>query len=218
MNKERQRLNDAVKNKINWKKWGPYLTDRQWGTIREDYSPYGNAWEYVPHDEARSKAFRWGEEGIGGISDDQQIICFALGLWNQKDPIIKERYFGLTSNEGNHGEDVKDYYYYLDNTPTHSYMKMLYKFPQDEFPYSKLVEENKKRSKLEPEYELIDTGIFDDDKYFDVFIEYAKAGVDDIFIRITAFNRASIDAELYLLPQIWFRNTWLGDMIIINLS
>jgi len=218
MNKERQRLNDAVKNKINWKKWGPYLTDRQWGTIREDYSPYGNAWEYVPHDEARSKAFRWGEEGIGGISDDQQIICFALGLWNQKDPIIKERYFGLTSNEGNHGEDVKDYYYYLDNAPTHSYMKMLYKFPQDEFPYSKLVEENKKRSKLEPEYELIDTGIFDDDKYFDVFIEYAKAGVDDIFIRITAFNRASIDAELYLLPQIWFRNTWLGDMIIINLS
>jgi len=218
MNKERQRLNDAVKNKINWKKWGPYLTDRQWGTIREDYSPYGNAWEYVPHDEARSKAFRWGEEGIGGISDDQQIICFALGLWNQKDPIIKERYFGLTSNEGNHGEDVKEYYYYLDNTPTHSYMKMLYKFPQDEFPYSKLVEENKKRSKLEPEYELIDTGIFDDDKYFDVFIEYAKAGVDDIFIRITAFNRASIDAELYLLPQIWFRNTWLGDMIIINLS
>src|SRR5438552_10925499 len=162
--------------KSGWKKWGPYLTDRQWGTVREDYSPYGNAWEYVSHDMARSKAYRWGEEGIAGICDDQQLLCFAVALWNKKDPIIKERYFGLTGNEGNHGEDVKELYYYLDSAPTHSCMKMLYKYPQNEFPYAWLVEENRRRGKHEPEFELIDTGIFNEDKYFDFFVEYAKAG------------------------------------------
>jgi hypothetical protein len=188
--------------------WGPYLTDRQWGTVREDYSPYGNAWEYVTHEMARSKAYRWGEEGIAGISDDQQIICFAVAFWNQKDPIIKERYFGLTGNEGNHGEDVKELYYYLDSTPSHSYMKMLYKYPQQTFPYEWLINENRKRSKDEPEFELIDTGIFDDDRYFDIFVEYAKADVEDILIRITVHNRGREDAMIHVLPTLWFRNTW----------
>jgi hypothetical protein len=191
-----------------WRKWGPYLTDRQWGTVREDYSPNGTAWEYVSHDAARSKAYRWGEEGIAGISDDQQALCFAVALWNGNDPVIKERYFGLTGNEGNHGEDVKELYYYLDSTPTHSYMKMLYKYPQEEFPYRRLVEENKRRSKQEPEFELMDTGIFHEDKYFDVFVEYAKADVLDILIKITVYNRANEDATLHLLPTLWFRNTW----------
>jgi hypothetical protein len=188
--------------------WGPYLTDRQWGTVREDYSPFGNAWEYVSHDMARSKAYRWGEEGIAGISDDQQLLCFAPAFWNQKDPIIKERYFGLTGNEGNHGEDVKELYYYLDSTPNHSYMKMLYKYPQQAFPYEWLINENRKRSKHEPEFELIDTGIFDDDQYFDIFVEYAKADVEDILIRITVHNRGKEDAILHVLPTLWFRNTW----------
>lgn len=208
MDKEKVRLQGVKKDGKVWQKWGPYLSDRQWGTVREDYSPYGTAWEYVSHDDARSKTYRWGEEGIAGISDDQQLICFSLALWNKKDPIIKERYFGLTGNQGNHGEDVKEYYYYLDNTPTHSYMKMLYKYPQSEFPYSYLVEENNRRTKADPEFELIDTGIFNEDKYFDVFIEYAKNSGEDICIKITAHNRSIEKAELNLLPQVWFRNTW----------
>ncbi len=208
MNSEKERLLSIKNGNELWRKWGPYLTDRQWGTVREDYSFNGDAWNYISHDEARSKAYRWGEEGIGGISDDKQLLCFALALWNKKDPILKERYFGLTNYEGNHGEDVKEYYYYLDNTPTHSYMKMLYKYPQAEFPYQILVEENKKLTKADPEFELIDTGIFNNDEYFDVFIEYAKNNEEDIFIKITAFNRAKHKAPIYLIPQIWFRNTW----------
>jgi hypothetical protein len=203
MNIERQRLGD-----LDWKKWGPYVTDRQWGTVREDYSADGAAWEFVSHDMARSKAYRWGEEGIGGISDNQQLICFAIALWNKRDPIIKERYFGVTGNEGNHGEDVKELYYYLDSTPTHSYMKMLYKYPQQEYPYSWLIAENQRRAKSEPEFELIDTGIFDENKYFDVFVEYAKADPNDILIKISVYNRGSEDAALNVMPTIWFRNTW----------
>jgi len=208
MNKEKKRIQSIKDSGKLWRKWGPYLTDRQWGTVREDYSPNGTAWEYVSHDDARSKAYRWGEEGIAGISDDKQLICFSIALWNKKDPIIKERYFGLTGNQGNHGEDVKEYYYYLDNTPTHSYMKMLYKYPQSEFPYSYLVDENNKRTKADPEFELIDTGIFNEDKYFDVFIEYAKNSEEDILIKITAHNRGKEKSFLDILPQIWFRNTW----------
>ena len=195
-------------DRATWQKWGPYLTDRQWGTVREDYSPHGNAWEYVTHDMARSKAYRWGEEGIGGISDDQQLLCFALAFWNTKDPILKERYFGLTGNEGNHGEDVKELYYYLDSTPTHSYMKMLYKYPHTEYPYSWLVNENRHRGKADAEFEILDTGIFNDDRYFDVFIEYAKADVEDVLIKITVHNRSKEDADLHVLPTLWFRNTW----------
>ena len=176
--------------------------------MREDYSDYGTAWEFVSHDAARSKAYRWGEEGIAGISDDQQLLCFAIALWNKKDPIIKERYFGVTGNEGNHGEDVKELYYYLDSTPTHSYMKMLYKYPQAEYPYSELINENRRRDKTQPEFELIDTGIFNEDKYFDVFMEYAKAAANDILIKITVHNRGNEDASLHVLPTIWFRNTW----------
>ncbi len=208
MTAENDRLQEAAAGKAPWKKWGPYLTERQWGTVREDYSASGTAWEAVSHDMARSKAYRWGEEGIGGISDDQQLLCFAPGLWNGKDPIVKERIFGLTGNEGNHGEDAKEYYYYLDSTPTHSYMKMLYKYPQQAFPYERLVQENRSRGAEDPEFELIDTGIFDEDRYFDVFIEYAKSGPQDILIRLSVFNRGPDIAALYLLPQIWFRNTW----------
>jgi hypothetical protein len=207
MNAEKKRL-EASRHAGGWKKWGPYVTERQWGTVREDYSPYGNAWEYVSHDAARSKAFRWGEEGIAGISDEQQLLCFALALWNGRDPILKERLFGLTGNEGNHGEDVKEYYYYLDSTPTHSYMKMLYKYPQHEFPYSWLVEENRRRGKGAPEFELVETGLFNEDRYFDVFVEYAKAAPDDILIRLTAHNRGPEAATIHLLPTVWFRNTW----------
>ena len=170
---EQIRLNQARNDHVPWKKWGPYLSERQWGTVREDYSHDGNAWSYFPHDHARSRAYRWGEDGLGGISDDQQRLCFALALWNERDPILKERLFGLTNNEGNHGEDVKEYYFYVDSTPTHSYMKYLYKYPQGEFPYLDLVETNRRRSRHELEYELLDTGIFDDDRYFDVFVEYA---------------------------------------------
>jgi hypothetical protein len=210
---ERKRLEEASRNagqETAWKKWGPYVTERQWGTVREDYSPYGNAWEYVSHDAARSKAFRWGEEGLAGICDERQLLCFALALWNGRDPILKERLFGLSGNEGNHGEDVKEYYYYLDSTPTHSYMKMLYKYPQLAFPYNWLVEENRpaRRGKGAPEFELVDTGIFNEDRYFDVFVEYAKAAPDDILIRITAHNRGPEAATVHLLPTIWFRNTW----------
>jgi len=206
--REEQRLEESRDRKAHWKRWGPYLSERQWGTVREDYSANGTAWDYLPHDHARSRTYRWGEDGIGGISDRHQLICFALALWNGRDPILKERLFGLTGSEGNHGEDVKEYYFYLDSTPTHSYMKMLYKYPQAEFPYGRLVDENRRRSKHEPEFELLDTGVFDDNRYFDVFVEYAKAASEDILIRITAHNRGPEAAELHLLPTIWFRNTW----------
>jgi hypothetical protein len=205
---EELRLEESRTRTAHWKRWGPYLSERAWGTVREDYSAYGAAWDYLPHDHARSRAYRWNEDGIAGISDRHQHICFALALWNGRDPILKERLFGLTGNEGNHGEDVKEYYFYLDSTPTHSYMKYLYKYPQAEFPYGRLVEENRSRGKLAPEFELIDTGIFDDDRYFDVVIEYAKAGVEDILVRISATNRGPEPAELHLLPTIWFRNSW----------
>jgi hypothetical protein len=204
MNEEQQRLQNPL-----WKKWGPYVSDRQWGTVREDYSANSDAWGSTTHDMARSKAWRWGEEGIGGISDNKQKLCFAMAFWNKKDPIIKERYFGLASGEGNHGEDVKEFYYYLDSTPTHSYMKMLYKYPQTEYPYNWLLEENKKRTRQDPEFELNDTGIFDNHKYFDVFTEYAKASEEDILIRITVHNRGGEDASLHVLPTVWFRNTWV---------
>jgi hypothetical protein len=208
MNSEKKRLEETMRGAAAWKKWGPYLTERQWGTVREDYSPYGNAWEFVSHDAARSKAYRWGEDGIAGVSDDAQLLCLSLALWNGRDPILKERIFGLTGNEGNHGEDVKEYYYYLDSTPTHSYMKMLYKYPQREFPYGALVEENRRRGKGAAEFELVDTGIFDDDRYFDVFVEYAKADVEDLLMKITVHNRGHENATLDVLPQVWFRNTW----------
>src|ERR1700726_4835325 len=187
--REDERLEETRTRKKYWKRWGPYLAERQWGTVREDYSSNGTAWEYFPHDHARSRAYRWGEDGIGGISDRHQRGCFALALWNGRDPILKERLFGLTGNEGNHGEDVKEYYFYLDSTPTHSYMKYLYKYPQAEFPYGTLVRENRQRNKSQPAYELLDTGVFNDNRYFDVFIEYAKAAPEDILIKITAWNR-----------------------------
>jgi hypothetical protein len=205
---EQKRLNDAREEGTPWKKWGPYLSERQWGTVREDYSDNGNAWHYFSHDQARSRAYRWGEDGLAGISDDQQQLCFALALWNGRDPILKERLFGLTNSEGNHGEDVKEYYFYLDSTPTHSYMKYLYKYPQGEYPYCDLIETNKRRSREEFEYELLDTGVFDDNRYFDVFVEYAKADPEDILIRISAHNRGPEVATVHLLPTIWFRNTW----------
>ena len=205
---EQKRLNDARQAGIPWKKWGPYLSERQWGTVREDYSQDGNAWDYFTHDQARSRAYRWGEDGLAGISDDRQRLCFALALWNGQDPILKERAFGLTNSEGNHGEDVKDYYFYLDSTPTHSYMKYLYKYPQREFPYRDLVETNRRRTKEELEYELLHTGVFDDDRYFDVFVEYAKEGPEDILIRISVHNRGPEAARIHLLPTLWFRNTW----------
>jgi hypothetical protein len=208
MTAEKQRLIEDRDKKKNWRKFGPYLSERQWGTVREDYSVNGDAWQYVTHDHARSKAYRWGEDGIGGISDEHQLLNFSVAFWNKKDPIIKERIFGLTGKEGNHGEDCKEHYYYLDSTPTHSYMKMLYKYPQGEFPYAKLVEENMKRTRMDPEYDLIDTGIFNDNKYFDVFIEYAKASPTDLLVKITAHNRGSKKADLHILPQVWFRNTW----------
>jgi hypothetical protein len=205
---EQKRLNEAREVGTPWKKWGPYLSERQWGTVREDYSEDGNAWDYFTHDQARSRAYRWGEDGLAGISDDRQLLCFALALWNERDAILKERAFGLTNSEGNHGEDVKDYYFYLDSTPTHSYMKYLYKYPQREFPYRDLLETNRRRTKEELEYELLDTGIFDDDRYFDVFVEYAKEGTDDILIRVSVHNRGPEAARLQLLPTLWFRNTW----------
>ena len=205
---EAQRLDQSRNRTVHWKRWGPYVSERAWGTVREDYSSSGSAWDYLPHDHARSRAYRWNEDGIAGISDRHQKICFALALWNGKDPILKERIFGLSGTEGNHGEDVKEYYFYLDSTPTHSYMKYLYKYPQSEFPYARLIEENRVRGKLASEFELIDTGVFDDNRYFDVNVEYAKAGVEDILIKITAVNRGPETAELHLLPTIWFRNTW----------
>ena len=206
--KEQKRLNEARETGVPWKKWGPYLSERQWGTVREDYSQDGNAWDYFNHDQARSRAYRWGEDGLAGISDDKQQLCFAIALWNGRDPILKERLFGLTNSEGNHGEDAKEYYFYLDSTPTHSYMKYLYKYPQGEFPYRDLIETNRKRSREELEYELLDTGIFDADRYFDVFVEYAKADPEDLLIKISVHNRGPEAAELHLLPTLWFRNTW----------
>src|SRR6516225_6813857 len=205
------RLWEARTNKTPWRKWGPYLSERQWGTVREDYSQDGNAWDYFTHDQARSRAYHWGEDGLAGISGDRQLICFALALWNGRDPILKERLFGLTNSEANHGEDVKEYYFYLDSTPTHSYMKYLYKYPQAAYPYDDLVTTNKKRTKFEQEYELIDTKVFDEDRYFDVFVEYAKADVEDVLVKITVANRGPEAATLHVLPTLWFRNTWFRD-------
>ncbi|MEH1797923.1 MAG: glucosidase [Nostoc sp.] len=208
LTQEEIRLAEALSHKAHWRRWGPYLSDRQWGTVREDYSPNGTAWDYFTHDQARSRAYRWGEDGIAGISDNHQRLCFAIALWNGEDSILKERLFGLTGSEGNHGEDVKEYYFYLDNTPTHSYMKALYKYPHQAFPYSQLVAENQQRNRHEPEFELLDTGIFDENRYFDVFIEYAKNTAEDILIQIKVVNRGSEAKTLHLLPTLWFRNTW----------
>jgi len=205
------RLSEARERTAHWKQWGPYLSERQWGTVREDYSRDGDAWAYLSHDHARSRAYRWGEDGIAGISDNHQRLCFAWAFWNGRDPILKERLFGLSGPQGNHGEDVKECYFHLDSTPTHSYMKYLYKYPQAAFPYEDLVAENQRRSRSAPEYELLDTGVFDEDRYWDILIEYAKAGVNDILIRVTATNRGPEAAVLDLLPTLWFRNTWAWD-------
>jgi len=209
--REEERLRAAQQRTAHWRRWGPYLAERQWGTVREDYSAHGTAWDYFPHDHARSRAYRWGEDGLAGISDNHGRLCFALALWNGRDPILKERLFGVTGSEGNHGEDVKEYYFYLDSTPTHSYMKLLYKYPQAEFPYARLVEEGRRRDRRAPEYELIDTGVFDSDRYFDVTVEYAKAAPDDVLVRVTTTNRGLELAELCLLPTLWYRNTWAWD-------
>ncbi len=205
---EQKRLTDDRERGAKWKKWGPYLSERQWGTVREDYSENGDAWNYFTHDQARSRAYHWGEDGLAGISDDKQQLCFALALWNGNDPIIKERLFGLTNSESNHGEDVKEYYFYLDSTPTHSYMKYLYKYPQAAFPYANLVKTNSSRTRNEFEYELLDTGVFDHDRYFDVFVEYAKESPEDILIKISVFNRGPEPAFINVLPTLWFRNVW----------
>jgi hypothetical protein len=208
MTAEHQRLQDTHSHSVPWKKWGPYLSDRQWGTVREDYSPTGEAWDYFSHEQSHSRAYRWGEDGLLGISDEKQRLCFSLALWNGKDPVMKERLFGLTGNQGNHGEDVKEYYFYLDSTPTHSYLKGLYKYPQAEYPYGWLVEENQRRGRHAPEFELLDTGVFEGDRYFDVFVEYAKASAEDILIQISVVNRGPETKELHVLPHLWFRNTW----------
>ncbi|HWE23075.1 MAG TPA: glucosidase, partial [Myxococcales bacterium] len=208
MSAEDRRLDEARDGNVPWRKWGPYLSERQWGTVREDYSESGDAWNYFSHDHARSRAYRWGEDGLAGISDDRQLLCFALALWNGKDPILKERLFGMTNREGNHGEDVKEYYFYLDSTPTHSYMKYLYKYPQSAYPYDNLVATNRSRGARDFEYELLDTGVFDQDRYFDVFVEYAKASPEDVLVQITVSNRGPEPAALHVLPTIWFRNVW----------
>src|SRR5215813_5666463 len=208
MTAEQGRLEEAQEKKVPWRQWGPYLSERQWGAVREDYSEDGNAWDYFSHDQARSRAYHWGEDGLSGISDDKQRLCFALALWNGKDAILKERVFGLTNSEANHGEDVKEYYYYLDSTPTHSYMKYLYKYPQNEFPYLDLINTNRSRSKTDPEYELLDTGIFNEDRYFDVFVGYAKASPTDMLVEISIANRGPAEAEIHVLPTLWFRNFW----------
>ena len=228
-NPEGERLEEADARRQPWRKWGPYVSERQWGTVREDYSADGDAWNYLPHDHARSRAYRWGEDGIGGFCDAKQRLCLAVALWNGKDPILKERMFGLSNREGNHGEDVKELYYYLDAVPTYSYARMLYKYPQAEFPYDLLVQENARRDRRQPEFEIIDTGIFDADRYFDVDIEYAKAGADDILLRLTISNRGPDEAAIHVLPQVWFRNTWswvtdgpkpslerAGDDVVVN--
>ncbi|MDQ3135278.1 MAG: glucosidase, partial [Acidobacteriota bacterium] len=202
------RLAADARREFNWKRWGPYLSERQWGTVREDYSAHGTCWDYFPHDHARSRAYRWGEDGLLGITDREGRLCLALALWNERDPILKERLFGLTNDEGNHGEDVKECYFYLDSTPTHSYCKALYKYPQREFPYQQLIDENRRRGKHDREFELTDTGVFDDHRYFDVFAEYANGTPNDVLVRITATNRGPATAVLHLLPTLWFRNTW----------
>ncbi len=208
---ERQRLVEAESGDVPWRRWGPYLAERAWGTVREDYSPKGDAWESFPHDHARSRAYRWNEDGLLGVCDDQGRLCFALALWNEADPILKERLFGLSGKEGNHGEDVKEQYFYLDSTPTHSYMRALYKYPCGAFPYLDLLSQNRQRTRLEPEYELLDTGIFSNNRYFDVEVEYAKANADDIVIRVTATNCGTESAPLRILPTLWFRNRWVFD-------
>ncbi|MEO1444418.1 MAG: glucosidase, partial [Chloroflexota bacterium] len=205
---EHKRMNQQRDSDANWHQWGPYLSERAWGTVREDYSEHGEAWDFFPHDHARSRAYRWGEDGLAAISDEKQYLCFAIALWNGADPILKERLFGLTGSQGNHGEDVKEYYFYLDSTPTHSYMKMLYKYPQREFPYGDLVAENGRRGFEEFEYELMDTGTFNEDRYFDVLVEYAKSDTEDILIRISVTNHGPDEAPCTLLPTLWFRNTW----------
>src|SRR5262249_23538126 len=205
---ESARLEEGGARARNWKRWGPYLAERQWGTVREDYSADGACWGYFPHDHARSRAYRWGEDGLLGLTDREGRLCFAVALWNGRDPILKERLFGLTGPEGNHGEDVKECYFYLDSTPTHSYLKALYKYPQAEFPYARLVDENRRRGKGDGEFELVDTGVFDGDRYFDVTVEYAKAGPDDVLIRLTVANRGDGAATVHVLPTLWFRNTW----------
>src|SRR5437868_9547074 len=209
MTAEEVRLEEARERKKHWKRWGPYLSERAWGTVREDYSPHGTAWDYFPHDQARSRAYRWNEDGLAGISDRRQVLCFSVALWNGRDPILKERLFGLTGPQGNHAEDVKELYYYLDSTPTHSYMRALYKYPHAEFPYRRLVEENARRGKADPEFELSETGIFAGSRYFDVFAEYAKASPNDVLIRITLANRGPADKRIHLLPTLWFRNSWI---------
>ena len=205
---ERARQAEARGQRVPWWRWGPYLSERQWGTVREDYSPGGAAWEWFTHEHARSRTYRWGEDGLLGITDNHGRLCFSLALWNEADPILKERLFGLTGPEGNHGEDVKEYYFYLDSTPTHSYMRALYKYPHRAFPYADLLTENRRRSRDQPEYELVDTGVFAEDRYFDVYVEYAKATPTDLVIRITATNHGPDPAPLHLLPTLWFRNTW----------
>lgn len=207
-NPESDRLEETRTANVPWKKWGPYLSERQWGTVREDYSQDGNAWDYFSHDQARSRAYHWGEDGLAGISDDKQLLCFSVALWNGKDPILKERMFGLTNSEANHGEDVKEYYFYLDSTPTHSYMKYLYKYPQAEFPYNNLIQTNRGRNRGDMEYELLDTGVFNEDRYFDVFVEFAKQSPEDLLIQISVSNRGPEPATLHVLPTLWFRNIW----------
>src|SRR5258706_6092839 len=207
-NQETARLQEARATNAPWRKWGPYLSERQWGTVREDYSRDGNAWDYFTHDQARSRAYHWGEDGLAGISDEKQLLCFSVGLWNGKDPILKERLFGLTNSESNHGEDVKEYYFYLDSTPTHSYMKYLYKYPQAAFPYDDLIATSRRRNRGDMEYELLDTGVFNSDRYFDVFVEYAKQTPEDILVQISVCNRGPAPADLHVLPTLWFRNTW----------
>src|SRR5262245_34043818 len=208
---EGRRLEESRRRLRHWKRWGPYLSERAWGSVREDYSALGTPWEYFPHDHARSRAYRWNEDGLGGICDRHQRICFALALWNGRDIILKERLFGVSGSEGNHGEDVKEYYFYVDSTPTHSYLKFLYKYPQAAFPYTQLVDESQRRNRHVPEYELADTGVFDEHRYFDVEVEYAKADVDDILIRINVTNRGPDAAAIHVLPTVWFRNTWSWD-------
>src|SRR5262245_60649743 len=208
MDAERRRLLEDARRERHWKRFGPYLSERQWATVREDYSADGESWGYFPHDHARSRAYRWGEDGLLGFSDHLARLCFALALWNGRDPILKERLLGLTNSEGNHGEDVKEYYFYLDSTPTHSYMKYLYKYPHAAYPYDQLVATNRQRARTEPEYELLDTGVFDGDRYFDVFVEYAKKSPEDILIQITVHNRGPEEATLHVLPTVWFRNVW----------
>src|ERR1700756_2865202 len=205
---EAERLQEDAMRKKNWKRWGPYLAERQWGTVREDYSATGECWDYFTHDHARSRAYRWGEDGLLGFTDRECRLCFAVALWNGRDPILKERLFGLNNSEGNHGEDVKEEYFYLDSTPTHSYAKALYKYPQAEFPYARLVGENRRRGRGEPEFELVDTGVFNESRYFDIFAEYAKHSPNDILIKLTVANRGPENATFHLLPTIWFRNTW----------